>query len=82
VSLFIGLDVGTQGVKLLAYDPKARHCAISASAPLDLLESARRTRATRRVVARGDPHLFRGDARPPPPAGAGDRRLLNQYLLR
>jgi xylulokinase len=37
MSLFVGLDVGTQSVKLLAYDPELRQVAASASAALDII---------------------------------------------
>jgi xylulokinase len=37
MSLFLGLDVGTQSVKLLAYDPKQRRTVASFSEPLELI---------------------------------------------
>lgn len=36
MSLFIGLDVGTQSVKLVAYDPAAREVVATSSEPLEL----------------------------------------------
>lgn len=36
MGLFVGLDVGTQSVKLVAYDPAARRIVASAGQPLDL----------------------------------------------
>ncbi|MDH5832925.1 xylulokinase [Luteimonas kalidii] len=36
MGLFVGLDVGTQSVKLVAYDPDARQIVASAGQPLDL----------------------------------------------
>jgi xylulokinase len=37
VSLFVGLDVGTQGVKLVAYDPEIRRVVASLGSPLALI---------------------------------------------
>jgi xylulokinase len=37
VSLFVGLDVGTQGVKLVAYDPEIRRVVASLGSTLDLI---------------------------------------------
>jgi len=37
VSLFVGLDVGTQGVKLVAYDPEIRSVVASHGSTLDLM---------------------------------------------
>lgn len=37
MSLFVGLDIGTQGVKLVAYDPERRHIAATASAALEII---------------------------------------------
>ncbi|TWT21403.1 xylulokinase [Luteimonas marina] len=36
MGLFVGLDVGTQSVKLVAYDPDSRQIVASAGQPLDL----------------------------------------------
>src|SRR5690606_26902342 len=36
MGLFVGLDVGTQSVKLVAYDPDARQIVATAGQPLDL----------------------------------------------
>lgn len=44
MSLFIGLDIGTQSVKLVAYDPEHRHIAASASAALDIISAEDGTR--------------------------------------
>ncbi|MEO6078703.1 MAG: xylulokinase [Steroidobacteraceae bacterium] len=37
MSLFVGLDVGTQGVKLLAYDPALRQTIAAYAEPLELM---------------------------------------------
>jgi xylulokinase len=37
MSLFIGLDVGTQSVKLVAYDPQARTVVATFGQPLELI---------------------------------------------
>lgn len=37
MSLFVGLDVGTQSVKLVAYDPETRRVVASHGSPLDLI---------------------------------------------
>ena len=37
MSLFVGIDVGTQGIKLLAYDAERRQVVATASAPLELI---------------------------------------------
>jgi xylulokinase len=39
MSLFVGIDVGTQGIKLLAYDPERRHVVATVNAPLELISS-------------------------------------------
>ncbi len=44
MSLFAGIDLGTQGVKLLAYDPERRQVVAAASAPLDLISREDGTR--------------------------------------
>ena len=36
MGLFVGLDVGTQSVKLVAYDPAGRQIVATAGQPLDL----------------------------------------------
>ncbi|HEV8695296.1 MAG TPA: xylulokinase [Lysobacter sp.] len=44
MSLYVGVDVGTQGIKLIAYDPERRHVAASISAPLDIISREDGTR--------------------------------------
>lgn len=44
MTLYAGLDVGTQGIKLVAYDPERRQVAATASAPLDIISGADGTR--------------------------------------
>ena len=36
MSLYVGLDVGTQSVKLVAYDPETRQVAATLGQPLEL----------------------------------------------
>ena len=66
MSLFLGLDVGTQSAKLLAYDPQARRVAATAAQPLELAvgdDGSREQRAEwwidalRACFARLDPAL-------------------------
>lgn len=47
MSLVLGLDVGTQSVKLLAYDPQARQIVAGAAQPLDLAEGGDGSREQR-----------------------------------
>ncbi len=44
MSLFVGIDIGTQGIKLLAYDPEQREVAAIATAPLELISREDGTR--------------------------------------
>ena len=44
MSLVVGIDIGTQGIKLLAYDPEQRQVAASASAALELISREDGTR--------------------------------------
>ncbi len=44
MSLFVGIDIGTQGIKLLAYDPERRQVAATASATLELISREDGTR--------------------------------------
>ena len=66
MGLFVGLDVGTQSVKLVAYDPDSREIVASAGQPLDLAagdDGSREQRAdwwvdaVRTCFARIDPAL-------------------------
>ncbi len=47
MGLAVGLDVGTQGVKLIAYDPGQRRIAATQSRPLELIAEADGTREQR-----------------------------------
>jgi xylulokinase len=66
MSLFVGLDVGTQSVKLLAYDPARRETVATFSEPLELISKDDGSReqharwwldALRNCFARLDPAL-------------------------
>ncbi|HWL62546.1 MAG TPA: xylulokinase [Steroidobacteraceae bacterium] len=47
MGLAVGLDVGTQGVKLVAYDPQERRVVATQSRPLELIAGANGTREQR-----------------------------------